>query len=260
MSGIQLQEVTMLDAKSLLSNVNANGLVGKLLGGMATKQFAGGLLAGGLASQLVSKDTLEGAAKLGGLALLGTLAYKSYNAYQANKAAGGSASVVDAVKQGAGDMVTQGKALAGNFKSLIANAQASTAAAAAPALAPAQTNELALAVIRAMIGAAKADGKVDAEETQRILGHLEGGGLEANEKSFLMTELANAQEVHQIAAGAKTPEEAAEVYLAALLVCDNQCAAEQAYLSQLATALKLEPGFTQALQAELLKSRTAQAA
>ncbi len=249
----------MLDPKSLLSNVNANGLVGKMLSGMATKQFAGGLLAGGLASQLVSKDTIEGAAKLGGLALLGTLAYKSYNAYQANKASGGSASVVDAVKQGAGDMVTQGKALAGNFKSLIANAQASAATPAAlPA--PEQTNELALSVIRAMIGAAKADGKVDADETKRILGHLEQSGVDSTEKSFLMTELANAQDVNQIVAGAKTPEEAAEVYLAALLVCDSQCAAEQAYLSQLATALKLEPAFTQALQAELLKAQTAQAA
>jgi uncharacterized membrane protein YebE (DUF533 family) len=249
----------MLDAKSLLSGINSNGLVGKMLGGMATKQFAGGLLAGGVASQLISKDTVEGAAKLGGLALLGTLAYKSYNAYQANKASGGSASVVDAVKQGAGDMVTQGKVLAGNFKSLIANAQASAAAPAAlPA--PEQTNELALAVIRAMIGAAKADGKVDADETQRILGHLDQSGMDNDEKSFLMTELANTQDVNQIASGAKTPEEGAEIYLAALLVCDSQCAAEQAYLSQLAAALKLDVGFTQALQAELLKAQTAQAA
>ncbi len=251
----------MLDPKSLLANVNANGLVGKLLGGMATKQFAGGLLAGGVASQLVSGETLENAAKLGGLALLGTLGYKTYNAYQANKAAGGSASVVDAVKQSAGDMVTQGKALAGNFKSLIANAQASaTAAAPAPLPVPEQTNDLALAVIRAMIGAAKADGKVDADETKRILGHLDQGGMDSAEKSFLMTELANTQDVQQIATGAKTPEAAAEIYLAALLVCDSQCAAEQAYLSQLAAALKLERGFTEALQAELLKSQTAQAA
>lgn len=250
----------MLDPKSLLSDLNTNGLVGKMLSGMATKQFAGGLLAGGLASQLVSKDTVEGAAKLGGLALLGALAYKSYNAYQANKATGGSASVVDAVKQGAGDMVTQGKALAGNFKSLIANAQASTAAPVAALPAPTQTNELALSVIRAMIGAAKADGKVDAAETQRILGHLEQNGVDSAEKSFLMTEMANVQDVQQIAAGTKTPEEAAEVYLAALLVCDSQCAAEQAYLSQLGAALKLDTAFTQALQAELLKSQAAQAA
>lgn len=255
----------MLNAASLLSQVNANGLVGKMLGGMATKQFAGGLLAGGLAGSVLGKDTLEGAAKLGGLALLGTLAYKTYGAYQQGKASGQPVNLTDAVKQGAGDMLAQGKSLLGNVQGMIANAQqnaqaASNAPAAAPAALPAPAPELALSVMRAMIGAAKADGKVDAEETQRILGHLEGQGLEAAEKSLLMTELANAQDVATIAQGAKSPEEAAEIYLAALLVCDSQCAAEQAYLSQLATALKLDAGFTQALQAELLKATSAKAA
>jgi uncharacterized membrane protein YebE (DUF533 family) len=248
----------MFDPQSLLSNINANGLVGKLLGGMATKQFAGGLLAGGLASQLVSKDTIEGAAKLGGLALLGTLAYKTYGAYQQSKATGQPANLTGAVKQGAQEMMSQGRALAGNFQSLIANAQAASAAPAVPA--PQVSSELSLAVIRAMIGAAKADGKVDAEETQRILGHLESNGLEANEKSFLMQELANTQDVNVIAAAVTKPEEAAEIYLAALLVCDSQCAAEQAYLTQLSTALKLEPAFTNALQRELLNANTQQAA
>ncbi len=250
----------MLNAASLLSQVNANGLVGKMLGGMATKQFAGGLLAGGLAGSVLGKDTLEGAAKLGGLALLGTLAYKTYGAYQQGKASGQPVNLTDAVKQGAGDMLAQGKSLLGNVQGMIANAQAASAAPAAPAALPAPAPELALSVMRAMIGAAKADGKVDAEETQRILGHLEGQGLEAAEKSLLMTELANAQDVATIAQGATSPEEAAEIYLAALLVCDSQCAAEQAYLSQLATALKLDAGFTQALQAELLKATRAKAA
>jgi len=244
----------MFDPKQFLSSGNANGLVGKMLGGMATKEFAGGLLAGGIGSQLIGKDTLEGAAKLGGLALLGTLAYKSYGAYQANKAAGNPASITGAVKQGAQEMVTQGKSLAGNFKSLIANAQQASQAAPVPAL-PAPTSELSLAVIRAMIGAAKADGKVDAEESQRIFGHLEAEGLDANEKMFLMQELAIAQDVNTIAAGAKTPEEGAEIYLAALLVCGSQCAAEQKYLGELATALKLDPAFAQALQNELTQAQ-----
>ena len=252
----------MFDPKALLANVNANGLVGKMLGGMATKEFAGGLLAGGLASQLVGKDTLEGAAKLGGLALLGTLAYKSYGAYQQSKEAGQPLSLTGAVKQGAGDMVAQGKSLAGNFKSLIANAQQQQAAQSQAAIAytPTQAPELSLSVIRAMIGAAKADGHVDADETKRILGHLEANGLDANEKTFLLQELANPQNGQEIAAGAKPPEESAEVYLAAVLVCDSQCAAEQAYLTQLADALKLDPAFTQLLQNELLAAKSQQAA
>ncbi len=242
----------------LLSSLNSNGLVSKMLSGMATKNFAAGLLAGGVGSQLVGKDTLEGAAKLGGLALLGTLAYKAYGSYNQAKAQGAPISVTNAVKQGANDMVQQGKSLAGSFSSLIANAKA--ASAPAPQAPIAQTSELALAVIRAMIGAAKADGKVDADETQRILGHLESQGLESAEKNFVMQELANAQDVAAIASAANTPEEAAEIYLAALLVCDSQCAAEQSYLASLATALKLDAAFTQALQNELLQAQRSAAA
>jgi uncharacterized membrane protein YebE (DUF533 family) len=125
---------------------------------------------------------------------------------------------------------------------------------------PDQTSALALSVIRAMIGAARADGAVDAAETSRVLGHLEQAGLAASEKSFLLQEFANPQDVTVIAQGAKTPEEAAQIYLAALLVCDSQCAGEQDYLKRLAVALALDPAFTAALQAELLKSQAAQAA
>lgn len=248
----------MFDPKQMLSGAQGNSLVSKLLGGMATKEFAGGLLAGGIGSQLVGKDTLEGAAKVGGLALLGTLAYKSYNAYQANKAAGQPASITSAVKQGAQGMVAQGKTLATDFKTLIANAKQS---AQAPALViPPPTNELALAVIRAMIGAAKADGRIDADESARIFGHLEAQGLDAGEKTFLMQEMAATQDVEAIARAAGSPEEAAEIYLAALLVCGAQCEAEQAYLARLATALQLDPGFAAALQRELAGAQAVQAA
>jgi uncharacterized membrane protein YebE (DUF533 family) len=64
--------------------------------------------------------------------------------------------------------------------------------------------------------------------------------------------MANTPDVASIAAAARTQEEAAQIYLAATLVCDSQCAAEQTYLASLASSLKLEPQFTQALQQELL--------
>jgi uncharacterized membrane protein YebE (DUF533 family) len=85
-------EILMLDAKSLLGTMDSNSLVGKMLGGMATKNFGAGLLTGGIATALLGKsDIVEGAAKLGGMALLGTLAYKAYNNYQETKAVGGNA-------------------------------------------------------------------------------------------------------------------------------------------------------------------------
>lgn len=238
----------MLDAKNLMANIDSNGLVSKMLDGMATKNFAAGLLTGGVATSLLGggKDTVETVAKVGGLALLGTLAYKALGNYQQQKAAGGNASVVDAVKISATGMATQASSL---ISGLLAGNQPSSAPL--PALTSANA-ELPLAIIRAMIAAAKADGHMDSTETQKIMGHLESAGIGAQEKVLLMQEMANTQDVSSIAAAAKKPEEAAQVYLAALLVCDSQCAREQEYLASLASALKLEPAFTTSLQQELL--------
>jgi uncharacterized membrane protein YebE (DUF533 family) len=103
-----------------------------------------------------------------------------------------------------------------------------------------------------MIAAAKADGHMDATESQKILEQLEAAGIGIQEKALLMQEMANTHDVNVIAAAAKTPEESAQIYLAAVLVCDSQCAREQEHLATLATALKLDPGFTASLQKELL--------
>lgn len=239
----------MLDAKNLLANIDSNGLVSKMLGGMATKNFAAGLLTGGVATSLLGggKDTVETVAKVGGLALLGTLAYKAFGNYQQQKAAGGTASVVDAVKTSATGMATQASSI---ISGLLAGNQSPAASLPAPK-APANA-EFPLAIIRAMIAAAKADGHMDAAESQKIMGQLESVGVGAQEKALLMQEMANTQDVNAISAAAKTPQESAQIYLAALLVCDSQCAREQDYLASLAKALKLEPAFTASLQNELL--------
>jgi len=238
----------MLDAKNLLANIDSNGLVGKMLGGMATKNFAAGLLTGGVATSLLGggKNTIETAAKVGGLALLGALAYKAVGNYQQQKAAGGNASVVGAVRNSATDIANQAGSL---ISGLLSGHSAQNTAL--PVAAPADA-QLPLAIIRAMIGAAKADGHMDAEESKKIIGQLETAGIGAQEKALIIQEMANTQDVNAIAAAAREPQEAAQVYLAALLVCDSQCAREQEYLALLAAALKLEPAFTASLQQELL--------
>ncbi len=248
----------MLDAKNLLANIDSNGLVGKMLGGMATKNFAAGLLTGGVATSLLGggRDTVEAVAKVGGLALLGTLAYKAFGNYQQQKATGGNASVVDAVKTSATGMATQASSL---ISGLLAGTQVQNASLPAPSATLANP-DLPLAIIRAMIAAAKADGHMDAAESQKIMGQLESAGVGAQEKALLMQEMANTQDVNSIAAAAKTPEESAQIYLAALLVCDSQCAREQDYLVYLAKALKLEPAFTASLQNELLSMSQQKAA
>jgi uncharacterized membrane protein YebE (DUF533 family) len=252
----------MLDPKALLGNLDSNGLVGKMLGGMATKNFGAGLLTGGIATAFLGKsDIVEGAAKLGGMALLGTLAYKAYSNYQETKAGGGNASVVGSVKNAGQGMLGSAQGLLASLRGgRAAASQPPSAAAPAALAAPQFSPDFTLAVIRAMIGAAKADGHVDAAETDEIFHQIESQGLNAQERSLLMREMANTPDVASIAAAARTQEEAAQIYLAATLVCDSQCAAEQAYLASLASSLKLEPQFTQALQQELLAMKQQQVA
>jgi uncharacterized membrane protein YebE (DUF533 family) len=131
--------------------------------------------------------------------------------------------------------------------------------AALPAPAP-TSPAVSLSIIRAMMAAAKADGHMDAAESEKIMGQLEAAGASAQEKMLLMQEINNPTDVQTIAAAASTPQEAAQIYLAALLVCDSQCAAEQAYLAELASALKLDAAFTAGLQQELLQLSTQKAA
>lgn len=246
----------MFDTKNLLANIDSNGLVGKMISGMATKNFAAGLLTGGVATSLLGggKDTVEKVAKVGGLALLGTLAYRAFGNYQQQKAAGGNASIANAVKDSATGMATQ----AGNMMSgLFSNAQ--TADRPSPVTASSNP-DLPVAIIRVMIAASKADGHLDAAESEKIIGQLESAGIGSREKAWLIQEIANQPNMHAITVAAKSPEEAAQIYLAALLVCDSQCTREQEYLASLAEALKLDPAFTDSLQQQLLLASSRQAA
>lgn len=248
----------MLDAKNMLGNIDSNGLVGKMLNGMATKNFAAGLLTGGLATSVLGggKDTVENVAKVGGLALLGTLAYKAFGNYQQQKAAGGNASITEAVKSSATGMATQ----AGNMVTGLFNGNQAQQTQTTPQAAMSGNPDLPVAIIRVMIAASKADGHMDAAESEKIIGQLESAGIGSREKAWLIQEIANPQNMHTITAAAKSPEEAAQIYLAALLVCDSQCAREQEYLSSLASALKLDVAFTQSLQQELLAASQKRAA
>lgn len=62
-----------------------------------------------------------------------------------------------------------------------------------------------------MIGAAKADGRIDASESAKIFGQIETLGLDPEEKSFLLTEIGKPLSARDVAAAARTPEEAAEI-------------------------------------------------
>jgi uncharacterized membrane protein YebE (DUF533 family) len=166
---------------------------------------AGMLLSGGGLGKLAGN-----AVKLGAVAAVGGLAYNAWQNYQNNQQAGApTAPARDAFIPPASD--TQGQ------------------------------EELGKTLVRAMIAAAKADGRIDAEEKEAIFGKLETMNLSSEEKAWVFDELSSPLDINAVVARADTPAHASEIYAASLVAITAETAAERAYLDALATKLKLDP-------------------
>jgi uncharacterized membrane protein YebE (DUF533 family) len=171
---------------------------------------AGGLLALLLGTHIGRKLTGP-AVKLGGLAALGGIAYQAYQKWQGNAE------------------------MAGNTIDQLSGPAAATRS---------------LALLRAMVAAAKADGHIDAAERTRIESQLAALALDAETVAFFKEELEKPLDLQAVAAGADSPAAAAEIYLTSLLVIDDQDAQERAYLQNLAQELKLAPDLVAAIEAQ----------
>ncbi|WP_039959027.1 tellurite resistance TerB family protein, partial [Vibrio sinaloensis] len=103
-------------------------------------------------------------------------------------------------------------------------------------------------IIKSMIAAAKADGHVDQQEMERIEAALKEAGANSSLQSLLHSELNKPLDPNEIALLARTPQQASEIYLASLIVIDEQNFMEKAYLQELAKQLQLDPQVTQQLE------------
>jgi uncharacterized membrane protein YebE (DUF533 family) len=112
-----------------------------------------------------------------------------------------------------------------------------------------EVERLSRLVLRAMIQAAKADGKIEPGEIERIMGHLEEGdpqdGREA--RDFVLAEMRGPADPAALAREVRSPVEAAEVYAAALMAIEVDSDAERDFLAHLARAMGLQPETVAAL-------------
>ena len=181
----------------------------------AKNPVATGVAIGGLAAVLLGtgagRKIAGSAARMGGMALVGGLAYKALQNYQAGKP------LLDL--QNVAQDLQQPQALPP----------------------PPATDAQALRLVRAMVAAASSDGIVDETERQAIVGNLKAAGIEAEAARFIESEFANPADPVTLAMGITNPEEAAQVYAAARLAIDPDTADEQAFLKALAGELQLDP-------------------
>ncbi|EDP57282.1 tellurite resistance TerB family protein [Vibrio sp. AND4] len=112
-------------------------------------------------------------------------------------------------------------------------------------------NKHATLILKAMIGAAKADGHVDDQEMTRIEQALTDMGADEHTRQLVHQELHKPLDPAEIARLASSPQQASEVYLASLIVVDEQNFMEKAYLQELAKQLNLAPEVTDQLEAQL---------
>ncbi|NAW83634.1 DUF533 domain-containing protein [Vibrio sp. V43_P6S15P86] len=106
-------------------------------------------------------------------------------------------------------------------------------------------------ILKAMIGAAKADGHVDEEEMARIKQALADMGADEHVRQLVQQELNKPLDPAEIANQATSPQQASEIYLASLIVADEQNFMEKAYLQELAKQLQLSPEVTQQLEVQV---------
>jgi uncharacterized membrane protein YebE (DUF533 family) len=205
--------------------------MGKYATGAAVGGALGLLLGSGGGRKMGGK-----ALKYGSMAAIGALAWKTYQDHQARQAGAGVTAAAGA-QQAATSMPRPVTPMADvvpmRFEAL-----------------PAPQMELhGQLMLKAMIAAAKSDGHMD--DRERELVEAEFGRLQGDPelRRWIDTELRRPVEPAEVASAATTPEMAAEVYLASLLVVDQRSTMERAYLEALARELRLAPSLKADLEA-----------
>lgn len=199
-------------------------LDGILGGGSGGSGGRGAMAAGALGMLLGSKSgrRLGGkAVTYGGLAALGMLAYKAYGNWQAQQA--------------------------GAARTSTAQAEPKTV----DRLPPEQVEEHSRGILRALVAAAKADGHVDDQERKMIEAEFAQMTGDPELQRWLETELNKPLDPVEVAAAATTPEMASEMYLASVLMVDEEHFMERAYLDELARQLKLDAGLKAELESQV---------
>ncbi|MEO8641818.1 tellurite resistance TerB family protein [Pseudomonas sp.] len=190
------------------------GLLGGLLGGGAGSSAGGGGLGGLLGGLLGGGSTMGGSTQTrsgGGtnyaaLASLGMMAFQAYQAWQRSQAS--------APQQ---------------------------APRTVDLLSGPEVEDHSHAILRALIAAAKADGRIDDAEKQMISTEIGRHSGDPELQQWLEDEVARPLDVADVARSATDSGMAAEMYLASVMLVDDQQDAERSYLDELAAALSIDP-------------------
>ncbi len=204
----------VLGAKGVMGGLAAGGVLGLLLGNKKARKTVG--------------KFAGGAAGYGGAAVLGALAHRAYQNWQGQQSAPTqqAPSINEATAGGQPPQLS------------IQSASADNSTFAPPAMAS-DDRPFELALVKAMIAAANADGHICGEEKKQILSQMSQLQLDDEHKAFVLDALMSPPTIRDIVSLANGPEQAAEIYLASRLAIDPDDPAEHDYLGILGRQLQL---------------------
>jgi uncharacterized membrane protein YebE (DUF533 family) len=207
--------------------MNFDRVLKTLLSSPAAAGLAGAV-AGGLITSKGGRKLGKKALELGGMAALAGVAYTAWQRHQSRNVAVDSPS--PAQLRDAGFLPKVSHALAGD--------------------------DLGTALFRAMVAAARCDGRLDAGERNALFEQIEKLDLPEAERAELYAQVESPVSIDDIVASATTPARALELYTASRVAIEPDSPAERGYLALLAARLGLED----ALLAEIEKSVSAEQA
>lgn len=242
----------MIDLDKIMSGLSRSGAAAGLAGGLV-----GGTAVGALSTKK-GRKTLGKVAQVGGLALVGGLAWKAYQQYRSGNHASvpGPSSGSDLAWTPA---TATGPQAPGTTAALAAarrwedvHRQDFEAVTAEPATEGSRS----VLLIRAMIAAAMADGHLDSAEQGRLFREIDRLELTVEEKGMMLEELRRPWSIDRLATSCHEPETAIEVYVAALLAIDETRPEGAAWLDGLARALMLPPALIEEIRLRAREEQT----
>ncbi len=233
---------------------NLAGILGQGGGTQNTSASGGGMMDSNMLGSLVGAlfsgrgrapaPTSTTGAQTGGMSELGGIG--SILGSLLGGSAGGGAS-----RSGAGGMGGLG-GLGGLLGSLMGGQAESIPPPPVPRNAPPPTQEnVTLNMLRALVYAARADGRVDASEQAAIQDHINKVGLGNQAQAFIDQTFREAVDPNVIARNITSPDEAMNIYVLTCAVTGLDDPREQQYAQDLANALQIPVQAQQAVKQRL---------
>jgi uncharacterized membrane protein YebE (DUF533 family) len=190
----------------LLGGLMGGGSGSKSSGGGGLDDLLGGLLGGGAPTGGVPQNRSGSGTSYAALASLGMMAFQAYQAWQRSQASAPQQPprTVDL-------------------------------------LSGPDVEDHSHAVLRALIAAAKADGRIDDAEKQMISAEIGKHTDDPDLQQWLDEEVARPLDATDVSLSATDPAIAAEMYLASVMLVNDQGEAERTWLDELAAALNIDP-------------------